>query len=96
MPARAALTDIENKGQAMHDPGAQLVKMANQIGTFFQAQTPSDSVAARQAIASHLKSFWAPSMRAQLLFQLDEGGAGDLLPIVASAVRSHRDNLLPS
>lgn len=79
----------------MHDPGAQLVKMANQIGTFFQAQTPADSVAARQAIASHLKSFWAPSMRAQLLFQLDEGGAGKLLPIVASAVRSHRTTLLP-
>ena len=79
-----------------HDPTAQLVKMANQIGTFFQAQSPSDATMATNAIAAHLKSFWAPSMRAQLLFQLDEGGAGDLLPIVASAVRSHRDNLLPS
>lgn len=77
----------------MHDPSAQLVKMANQIGTFFQAQTPADS--ARQAIAAHLKSFWAPSMRAQLLGQLDAGGAGDLLPIVASAVRSHHTTLLP-
>ena len=41
----------------MHDPGAQLVKMANQIGKFFEAQTPTDSAAARAAIASHLKSF---------------------------------------
>lgn len=79
----------------MHDPAAQLVKMANQIGTFFQAQTPNDAVAATQAIAAHLKSFWAPSMRGQLISQLDAGGATQLLPIVASAVQSHRAKLLP-
>ena len=78
----------------MHDPTAQLVKMANQIGSFFQAQTPNDSAAARQAIVGHLKSFWAPSMRRQLVGELDAGGAGDLMPIVASAVRSHRDKLV--
>lgn len=78
----------------MHDPTAQLVRMANQIGSFFQAQTPSDSVAARQAIAGHLKSFWSPSMRRQLVHGLDAGGALQLMPIVASAVRSHRDELM--
>jgi formate dehydrogenase subunit delta len=78
----------------MHDPTAQLVRMANQIGSFFQAQTPTDSVAARRAIAAHLKSFWAPSMRRQLVGELDAGGAGDLMPIVASAVRTHRDKLV--
>ena len=79
----------------MHDPTAQLVRMANQIGTFFQAQTPTDALAATQAIATHLKSFWAPSMRGQLISQLDAGGAAQLLPIVASAVRDHRTKLLP-
>eukprot|EP01032_Pedospumella_encystans_P005921 gene5921-7072_t len=38
----------------MHDQSVQLIKMANQIGTFFEAQTPSDAGAATQAIAAHL------------------------------------------
>jgi len=80
----------------MHDQTAQLVKMANQIGTFFEAQTPSDPEAATQAIAAHLKSFWAPSMRIQLLTHLDDEAATHLLPIVASAVRSNRAKLLGS
>ncbi|NVM87266.1 formate dehydrogenase subunit delta [Variovorax sp. SG517] len=78
-----------------HDHSAQLVKMANQIGTFFQAQSPSDATLATNAIAAHLKSFWAPSMRVQLIRALEAGKATHLLPIVASAVRSHRENLMP-
>jgi formate dehydrogenase subunit delta len=78
-----------------HDPTAQLVKMANQIGTFFQAQSPDNATLATNAIAAHLKSFWAPSMRVQLIRALEAGTATQLLPIVASAVRSHRENLLP-
>ncbi|RZL86192.1 MAG: formate dehydrogenase [Variovorax sp.] len=79
----------------MHEPTGQLVRMANQIGTFFEAQTPADPAAATQAIAAHLKSFWAPSMRVQLVGQLDGGTATQLLPIVALAVQSHRATLLP-
>jgi formate dehydrogenase subunit delta len=89
------LNEEEERQQRMHDPTAQLVKMANQIGSFFQAQTPADPAAAAQAVAAHLKSFWAPSRRGQLIGQLDAGGATLLLPIVASAVRSHRAKLLP-
>ena len=79
-----------------HDQSAQLVKMANQIGSFFQAQSPSDAGAATQAIAAHLKSFWAPSMRIQLLRDFDAGKTPLLMPIVASAIRSHRATLLPA
>ena len=79
-----------------HDQSAQLVKMANQIGSFFQAQSPSDAGAATQAIAAHLKSFWAPSMRIQLLRDFDAGRTPQLMPIVASALRSHRTTLLPA
>ncbi|BEP40250.1 formate dehydrogenase subunit delta [Variovorax sp. 375MFSha3.1] len=79
-----------------HDQSAQLVKMANQIGSFFQAQSPSDAGAATQAIAAHLKSFWAPSMRIQLLRDFDAGKTPQLMPIVASALRSHRATLLPA
>jgi len=78
-----------------HDPTAQLVKMANQIGSFFQAQSPDNATLATDAIAAHLKSFWAPSMRLQLIRALEAGGATHLMPIVASAVRSHRANLMP-
>jgi formate dehydrogenase subunit delta len=78
-----------------HDPTAQLVKMANQIGSFFQAQSPDNATMATDAIAAHLKSFWAPSMRLQLIRALEAGGATHLMPVVASAVRSHRANLLP-
>lgn len=78
-----------------HDPTAQLVKMANQIGTFFQAQSPSDAALATSAIAAHLKSFWAPSMRVQLMREFDAGKTPALMPIVASAIRSHREKLLP-
>ncbi|MDQ0014279.1 formate dehydrogenase subunit delta [Variovorax boronicumulans] len=78
-----------------HDPTAQLVKMANQIGSFFQAQSPDNANLSTGAIAAHLKSFWAPSMRMQLIRSLEAGGATHLMPIVASAVRSHRANLLP-
>lgn len=78
----------------MHNQTAQLVKMANQIGTFFEAQTPADAGTATQAIAAHLKSFWAPSMRLQLVNGLDSGTATHLLPIVALAVRNNRANLV--
>jgi formate dehydrogenase subunit delta len=63
-----------------HDPVAQLVKMANQIGTFFQAQSPDNATLATNAIAAHLKSFWAPSMRVQLIRALEAGTATHLLP----------------
>ena len=70
---------------------SSLVKMANQIGTFFAAQTPDDEAAAARAVASHLKLFWAPTMRAELARQIEHGEAADLLPMVASSVR----NVLP-
>ena len=77
------------------DSGNQhLVKMANQIGSFFDAQSATDPVAAAQAVASHLKLFWAPSMREQLIGALDAGKTDGLDPVVASALRSHRVNLM--
>ncbi|XQU69915.1 hypothetical protein OJJOAM_002646 [Cupriavidus sp. H18C1] len=45
-----------------------LVKMANQIGTFFAAMPDRDEALAD--IATHLRRFWAPPMRRALL----EGG----------------------
>ncbi|MEQ1867154.1 MAG: formate dehydrogenase subunit delta [Alphaproteobacteria bacterium] len=60
----------------------KLTMMANQIGAFFKAQ---DETAAPAAIADHLKKFWDPGMRADILAHLDAGGAG-LDPLVRNAV----------
>jgi len=65
--------------------------MANQIGDFFQAMP--DRPEALEGIAQHLKKFWDPRMRRELLAQLDTGGDFGLHPVVAEAIRRHRDVL---
>lgn len=51
-----------------------LVKMANDIGAFFQSEPRRD--VAVHAIADHLKKFWDPRMRKQIIAHCKEGGAG--------------------
>ncbi|WP_454720258.1 MULTISPECIES: formate dehydrogenase subunit delta [Cupriavidus] len=65
-----------------------LVKMANQIGTFFSAMP--DREEALTDIASHIKRFWDPRMRRALLAQVDGGQADGLDDIVRQAVMRHR------
>ncbi len=62
----------------------RLVKMANQIGTFFEAMP--DRAEALDGIATHVQKFWAPRMRAQLQAHYLEGGGADLKPIVVEAL----------
>jgi len=51
-----------------------LIKMANEIGDFFSGATGEQ---AAQDVASHLKRYWEPRMRAQLLKYCEERqGAG--------------------
>ena len=69
-----------------------LVHMANRIGEFFQAMPERD--AAMLEITQHLRKFWEPRMRRELLEHLDRTGGSDLLPIVQSAVRAHRNALI--
>jgi formate dehydrogenase subunit delta len=58
-----------------------LVRMANQIADNY-ASLPPDQAA--NAVAGHLRSFWAPSMRADLLTWCDAGGVGlDPVPLAA-------------
>jgi len=61
--------------------------MANQIGKFF-AHRPDDAAAAD--IADHLRKFWDPRMRRQIIALLDDAEQGDaenqLDPIVRKAV----------
>jgi formate dehydrogenase subunit delta len=58
--------------------------MANQIATFFASQPREDQVT---RVAGHLRDFWDPRMRAQLI-EIVEAGSADLNPIAVTAVRS--------
>ncbi|MFI4976562.1 MAG: formate dehydrogenase subunit delta [Caulobacterales bacterium] len=61
----------------------KLVYMANQIGKFFSAQ---GEAAAVDGIEDHLRRFWDPRMRAQIVEHLRASGQG-LDPAVRDAVR---------
>jgi len=59
----------------------KLVRMANQIATFFETQPGNDGA---ERVAAHLKDFWEPRMRVALLAHVDAGGAG-LKPLALQA-----------
>ena len=60
----------------------KMVMMANQIAGFFNSQ-PGDSA---ERIAEHLRDYWEPRMRAQLLQYIQAGG-DNLNPSVKEAAR---------
>ena len=59
----------------------KMVRMANQIAEYFTAY-PEDR--ARGEVAAHLRAFWEPRMRRQLVAYARDGGVG-LHPFVAHA-----------
>jgi formate dehydrogenase subunit delta len=64
-----------------------LIRMANSIGDFFESMPDRDE--ALEATAMHMRKFWVPEMRRQLLAKLDAGGHG-ASDIVVQAVKRHR------
>jgi formate dehydrogenase subunit delta len=52
----------------------RLVRMANDIGAFFEAYP--DRAKAVADVTYHLRSRWAPVMRRQIIEYMDAGGAG--------------------
>jgi formate dehydrogenase subunit delta len=62
----------------------RLVSMANDIGAFFNAEP--DKTEAAKAIANHLRRFWDPRMRREIIKHYREGGRG-LDDLVRSAVQ---------
>ncbi len=66
----------------------QLIKMANQIGDFFEAMP--DRAQALEDAAQHIKRFWEPRMRREFLAHIDSAGTGELNETVAQAVARHR------
>lgn len=73
-------------------PIEKLVYMANQIGKFFAAQ---GAEAEAVGVCDHLRRFWDPRMRAQILAHLEAGGAG-LDPNVRAGVTRLRGEAKPS
>jgi formate dehydrogenase subunit delta len=57
--------------------------MANDIGAFFNAE--ADKAVAAQSVATHIKRYWDPRMRREIVTHYRDGGAG-LDPLVRSAV----------
>jgi formate dehydrogenase subunit delta len=70
---------------------SRLVKLANDIGAFFEVDR--DLARGAAGVADHIRKFWDPRMRHQLLVHFDESGGEGLRPIVLEALRSHGHDL---
>ncbi len=68
--------------------------MANDIAAFFESE-PERAVTL-DGIAGHIKRFWDPRMRRELLVHLDERGGEGLRETVIAALRAHRDRVEPA
>jgi formate dehydrogenase subunit delta len=68
-----------------------LIRMANQIGEFFESMP--DRAQALEDIASHIKRFWEPRMRRAILESLDQKNTEEFSDIVREAITSHRQLL---
>lgn len=61
----------------------KMIRMANQIATFFHSQPGADTA---DEVAKHIRDYWDPRMRAQLRDHVAGGGDG-LDPAVIAAAR---------
>jgi formate dehydrogenase subunit delta len=66
---------------SLDNTNGKLVRMANQIATFFKSQPEAERV---QGVATHINKFWEPRMR-KAFFELIEQGDAGFDPIVISA-----------
>lgn len=69
----------------------QLIKMANQIESFFRSEP--DRELAVKGVAGHIQRFWDPRMRTQILEHVNRGGEGlgpaeGLGPLAIDAIKS--------
>ena len=72
-------------GPIMHiDP---LIKMANQIGAFFEGEAGDDHPEeAAELTATHLRRYWEPRMRAQIIEYLNSNDGEGLDDVAKSGV----------
>ncbi|MET0170696.1 MAG: formate dehydrogenase subunit delta [Aliihoeflea sp.] len=68
------------------DRDAKLIRMANQIATFFESKPHDLGVA---GVAEHINKFWEPRMRGHFFQIFDAGGEG-FKPLVLEAAETIR------
>jgi formate dehydrogenase subunit delta len=66
---------------SLDNTNAKLVRMANQIATFFKSQPEAERI---HGVATHINKFWEPRMR-KAFFELVEQGDAGFDPIVIAA-----------
>lgn len=69
-----------------------LIKMANQIGAFFESMP--DKKEAQEGIANHIEKFWDPRMRKAFLGAIDANQDQALSQFVKDAILTHRSQLI--
>jgi formate dehydrogenase subunit delta len=67
-----------------------LIRMANQIGAFFEAMPDREQAVAD--IATHLKRTWEPRMRREILRSLGTVEEAQLKPVVRDALIALRQS----
>ena len=60
-----------------------LIKMANQISDFYEGESGKDAPA---AVATHLRRYWEPRMRKDMLHHYDLNGGEGLQEVALKAV----------
>ena len=63
-----------------------LIKMVNEIGDFFSGADVNDAQAASRDVANHIKRYWEPRMRAQMLKYYEERQGAGLTDLAKNAV----------
>ncbi|GLZ02618.1 hypothetical protein Acsp03_00850 [Actinomadura sp. NBRC 104412] len=69
--------------RTMNDVLPSQIRLANDIAVQFERRPPDEAAA---AIAEHIRMFWEPSMRADLIARATDH-ADDLHPLALAAVR---------
>lgn len=70
----------------------RLLQLLNPIAAFHAAEPDPDL--GRQAVASHLRRYWTPAMRRELLKAFDAGNLPGLNPLAAETLRLERARIL--
>lgn len=61
-----------------------LIKMANEIGSFWQGEMGGDEAA--NGVATHIRRYWEPRMRAQMIAYFEQRQGAGLSDIAKGAV----------
>ena len=71
-----------------------LIRMANRIGDFFDSMPCREE--ALTGISEHIRKFWEPRMRRELMAHLAATGGEGLSPILVDALTRDKEALTPA